>query len=46
MNKVVIEDYDHVTIMYENLNWMKLTHLLSSNSLNLRALFCTSIFTS
>ena len=27
MNKVVIDDYYHMTIMNENMNWMKLTHL-------------------
>jgi hypothetical protein len=43
---VVIEDYDHMTIMDENVNWMKLTNLLSLFSLNLRALFYTSTFTS
>ena len=26
---VVIEDYDHITSMDENVNQMKLTHLLS-----------------
>ena len=29
MGMVVIEDYYHVTIMDENVNWMKLTHLMS-----------------
>ena len=35
-----------MTIVDDNMNWMKLTHLLSSFSLNLRAPFCTSTFTS
>ena len=30
MDMVVIKDYDHVTTMGDNVNWMKLTHLLSS----------------
>ena len=34
-----------MTTMDENMNWMKLTHLLSNFSLNLRAPFCTSTFT-
>ena len=29
MDKVVIEDFYHMTIMDENFNWMELTHLLS-----------------
>ena len=28
MDKVVIEDYYHMTIMDENMNWVKLTYLL------------------
>ena len=28
MNKVVIEDFYHMTTMDEDVNWMKLTHLL------------------
>lgn len=39
MNKVVVEDYYHMTIVNENMNWMKSTHLLSSISLNLKAPF-------
>ena len=39
MDKVVIKDYYHTTTMNENVNEMKLTHLLSKLSLNLRALF-------
>ena len=35
-----------MTTIDENVNWMKLTHLLSNFSLNLRAFFCTSNFTS
>jgi hypothetical protein len=30
MNKIVIEDYHHMTIMDENVNWMKLMNLLST----------------
>ena len=36
---VVIEDYYHMTIMDESINWMKLTHLLSTFPLNLRVAF-------
>ena len=43
---VVIEDTNHMTIMDENVNWMKLTNLLSLSSLNLRAPYYTSTFTS
>jgi hypothetical protein len=43
---VDIEDYDHMQMMDENVKWMKLTHLLSYFSLNLKAPFCTSTFTS
>ena len=32
--------------MHENMNWMKLIHLLSISPLNIRAPFCTSTFTS
>ena len=46
INKGVIGDYYHVTVMNENVNWMKLTHLQSNNSLNCRVCFCTSTFTS
>jgi hypothetical protein len=34
MDKIVIEDYYHMTTMDENVNWMKLAHLLSNYSLN------------
>ena len=34
MDKVVIEGYYQMTTMDENVNWMKLTHLLSTFSLN------------
>ena len=37
MDKVIIEDYYHMTIGDENVNWMKLTHLLLT--LNLKAFF-------
>ena len=46
MNLVVIEDYYHVTTINENMYWMKLIHLLSIFSLNLRVPFSTSTFTS
>ena len=39
MNKVVIKDYNHMTTMDENMNWMKVTHVLSNFSLNLRPPF-------
>ena len=42
---VVIEDYDLVTTLDEKVDWMKLTHLLSKNSLELRASFCALTFT-
>ena len=35
----VMKDYDHMTIIDENVNWMKLTYLLSMSSLNLKAPF-------
>ena len=37
MNKVVIEDFYNMTTIDENMNWMKLTHVLSKKSLNLMA---------
>ena len=43
---MVIEDFYHVTIMNESMNWMKLTHLLLLFSLNRRVHFCKSTFTS
>ena len=45
MDKVVIEDYHHMTTIDVDVNWMKLTHLLLIFSLNLRAPFCTFTFT-
>jgi hypothetical protein len=36
MDTIVIEDYYHMTTMNDNINWMKLTHLLSIFSLTLR----------
>jgi hypothetical protein len=42
---IVIEDYYHMMTMDENVNIMKLTHLISKKPLNLRAPFCTSTFT-
>ena len=44
--KVVIKEYYHMKTMDENVNWTKLTHLLSSFFLNLRAPLCNSTFTS
>ena len=44
MDKVDIKDYDHMTTMDEIVNWMKLTHLLSISSLNLKAPFCTFVY--
>ena len=41
---VVIEDYNHLKTMDENVKWMKLTHLLSFFPLNLRGPFCTPAF--
>jgi hypothetical protein len=41
----VIEGYSHLTTMDENVDWMKLTYLLSFFSLNLRASCCTYPFT-
>ena len=46
MNTVIIEDYYHMATIDENVNWMKLAHLLSNFPLNLRAPFCTSTWTS
>ena len=47
LDKVVIEDYYHMTIMInEIVYWMKLAHLLSSFSQNFRVPFCTSTFNS
>ena len=43
---VVITDYYHMTTVDENVNWMKITHILSTFTLNLRGPFCTSTFTS
>ena len=44
MKKVLTEDYHHMTRMDENVNCMKLTHLLLNFPLNLRAPFCTTTF--
>jgi hypothetical protein len=46
MDKVVIEDYYHTTIVDENMKHMKLTHLLSSFPLKLKAACCTYNFIS
>ena len=46
MDKVIIEDYYHMTTMNEDMNWMEQTHPLSNVSLSIRAPFCTSNFTS
>jgi hypothetical protein len=45
MDRVVIEDCYYMTIMDENVNWMKLAHLMSKNN-NLRAPFCKLTFAS
>ena len=45
MDKAVIKDYCHMTTMDENVNWMKLTHLLSK-IYTLGLPFCTSTFAS
>ena len=45
-NMVVIKDYDHMIAKDENMNRMKLTHLLSIFPLNFRPPFYTSTFTS
>ena len=45
MNKVVIGHYYYVTIMDENVNWMKLTCMLSMFSLNLEATFTSRFLT-
>ena len=42
IDMVVIEDYYHMT----TIDWIKLTHLLSSFSIILWTPFCTSTFTS
>ena len=42
MDKVVIDAYYHMTPMDENVNWMKLTTMLSNFSLNPRVTCCTS----
>ena len=34
MDKVVIEEYYHMTTMDENVNWIELAHFLSKNILN------------
>ena len=46
MGMVVIMNYYHMTTMDENMNWMKLTHMLSTFFVNLMTPFCTSNFTS
>ena len=45
MDKVVIEDYYHMTTMDENMNWMELTHSLPIFPQTPISL-CTSTFTS
>ena len=42
---VVIDDYYPKLAMDENMNWMTLTHLFSSNFLTFMTPFCTSTFT-
>jgi hypothetical protein len=46
MDMVGIKDYYKMTLINENVYWMKPTHLLSSFSQNVRVPFCTSTFTS
>ena len=46
MDKVFIEDCQHMTTLSEIVTWMKLTHLLLGFSLKLRAPLYTSTFTS
>ena len=44
MDKVVIKDYYNMTIINENVYWMKLAHLLLSFSQDLRVPFRKSTF--
>jgi hypothetical protein len=46
IDRVGIKDYYKMTLINENMYWMKPTHLLSSFSQNVRVPFCTSTFTS
>ena len=46
MDNVVIGEYYLMKIMDEDVNWMKLTHMLSVLSLHLTPPFCTPTFTS
>ena len=39
MDMIVIEEYYHITIMNKNINWMKLAHLCSKESLILKGPF-------
>ena len=39
MDMAVVGDYYHMMIMDKNINWIQLTHPLSTFSLNLRSLF-------
>jgi hypothetical protein len=43
MDKGVVKHHYYMTTMNENVNKMKLTHMLSKISLNLGAPFCTKI---
>ena len=46
IDKVTIEDYYYMIMMIdENVNWMKLTHLLSIFSLHLRYNYCPTLYT-
>jgi hypothetical protein len=45
MDMVVIEDYCPLTILDENMCWMKLKRLLVGFPQNLRVPFCESTFT-
>ena len=46
MNMLVIRDAHHLITKDENIKWMKLTNFFWQISINLKAPFCTNIFTS
>ena len=46
MDRAVIEDFYYMTIMDENVSWMKVAHVLVIFGLNLKSIYCTSTFTS
>ena len=45
MVKVVIKDCHHMTTMDENVNWIKITHLLLISFIKLKAPFYAFAFT-